>query len=634
MAESRDAESGALAQTEPFQLGEPKSVEQLLTAADTSTLVLAADADRYGAGQTLGEGGMGIVRLDQDRRVGRRVARKFLRRGDDAQSVKRFLREARIQGQLEHPAIPPVYDIGRAPDGGLYFTMKRLRGITMEQILAGLAKGDDALRERFPRRRLLSALLTVCDALAYAHARGVVHRDLKPANVMLGDYGEVWVLDWGIARLTDDADQSSPLLGEKVRPEAPEVSNGRLTTPGQVVGTVHYISPEQLEDRPLDGRADVFSLGMMLFEVLTLRRYRDNEGWMRLMTQLQEGDPARPSDVVPGIEPELDAICQRATAPDRSKRYGSVTELHAALDGFLAGERDADSRRASGTRIVKNAQKRLEECERAAGGDTRLLASARADAMHEALRALAVDTENADAKRLVGSLVERVTGDPPPAADEEVRRARARLRHEGMRAARLGLLSCVLPLPLMFLAGVRDWAPFIMGIYFLVAGIALTTERVAKGESQPRDGYVMAGLISCLIVLISGYLGPFVVVPTCGNAAAMLFAMHATRDERIRITAMLAFATIVPFAIDASGLVPAGFEFVGDTIVLHPRLVGIPPLDTVLVLLWVSASFTVVSAYIIGRMRDRMDDAERRLHVSVWHLRQLFPAAATVGDAR
>ncbi|MCZ7681650.1 MAG: serine/threonine protein kinase [Sandaracinaceae bacterium] len=157
---------------------------------------------RYVRGAVIGAGGMGEVRLDRDRRIGREVAVKRLHAalGGREDTQARFLREARVQGQLEHPAIVPVYDLGAGEDGELYFTMKRVRGRTLADILADLAHGDAEAKKRFGRRRLLSAFSQVCLAIDYAHARGVMHRDLKPGNVMLGDWGEVYVLDWGSRR--------------------------------------------------------------------------------------------------------------------------------------------------------------------------------------------------------------------------------------------------------------------------------------------------------------------------------------------------------------------------------------------------------------------------------------------------
>ena len=304
-----------------------------------------------------------------------------------------------------------------------------------------------------------------------------------------------------------------------------------------------------------------------------------------------------------------------------------------AIDAFLAGERDADARRTAAKRVIDAAKADLATRERESMTDALAASSARADAMHEALRALSLDPDHPEAQRFVQSLIDRVTVDPPPAAKEEASRARSRLRHEGMRTALWGMLSWLIPVPLIVFSGVRDWTMFGLGLALMFAGIALALDRLARGESRRYDGVVMATIIGCVVVLVSGYLGPFVVVPACGNAASMLFAMHATRTERVVTSMILCAAALLPFAIDASGLVTPGYEFVADTIVLHPRLIDIPRIPTTLGLVWVSGSFTVLSAFIVGRMRDRLDAAERRLHLSVWHLRQLFPAAATASEA-
>src|SRR5688572_17485566 len=164
---------------------------------------------RYELGRQIGEGGMGTVVLCSDRAIGRRVAMKLVR-GTASGPAKleddaRFLREARIQGQLEHPSIVPVYDVGRNDAGAAFFTMKRVGGVTLAEVIARLRAHDPEFVERFTLRRLLEAMGRVCLAIQFAHERGVLHRDLKPANVMLGEVGEVYVLDWGIARLLTDA---------------------------------------------------------------------------------------------------------------------------------------------------------------------------------------------------------------------------------------------------------------------------------------------------------------------------------------------------------------------------------------------------------------------------------------------
>src|SRR5262245_29222830 len=141
----------------------------------------------------------------------------------------RFLREACVQGQLEHPSIVPVYDLDRRPDGTLFFTMRRVRGRTLQEVLTALAEDDPAVRARYTQRELLTAFATVCLAIDYAHSRGVVHRDLKPANIMFGDFGEVYVLDWGVARLVTDTAPGPP--SQDGEPPA------RPSLTGQIMGT-------------------------------------------------------------------------------------------------------------------------------------------------------------------------------------------------------------------------------------------------------------------------------------------------------------------------------------------------------------------------------------------------------------
>src|SRR5581483_11045647 len=211
---------------------------------------------RYSTLSGLGEGGMGEVWLLRDAVIGRDVAMKSIKselRGDDLARA-RFLREARVQGQLEHPSIVPVYDLGIGPNGQPYFTMRRVRGRTL----------DELVRER---RLLLHTALTVmsrvCLAIEFAHAHGVFHRDIKPSNLMVGDWGEVYVLDWGVAKLSSKDD---PELESKVSLVADAID---ATTAGALVGTPGYMPPEQADGKPVDARSDVYALGATLFELLT-----------------------------------------------------------------------------------------------------------------------------------------------------------------------------------------------------------------------------------------------------------------------------------------------------------------------------------------------------------------------------
>src|SRR5690606_21829475 len=212
-------------------------------------------AERYRLRRLIGRGGMGEVHLAQDARVGRSVALKVMRPEDASypEAKARFLREARVQGQLEHPSIVPVYDLDHDDKGEVFFVMRRVAGVTLDQVIKGLRKDDPLMVERFSMRRLLSALQQVCLALDYAHTRGVIHRDIKPSNLILGEFGEVYVLDWGIAKVVGVADGDG-VVGD--------LTPGlEATRHGDVLGSIGYMAPEQLSaSSEVDPRADVYAL--------------------------------------------------------------------------------------------------------------------------------------------------------------------------------------------------------------------------------------------------------------------------------------------------------------------------------------------------------------------------------------
>lgn len=286
--------------------------------------------------EELGRGGAGRVVVARDRFLSRDVALKELHR-EITQNVKydtlhvrnlesRFLREARVTGQLEHPAIVPVYELGRRRDGTMYYTMRRVRGRTLAQALSDT-------RSLEGRLALVPDLLTACRAVAAAHHRSVVHRDLKPQNVMLGPHGETYVMDWGLARVIGRADRSKSTVQL-----APDLTGGRDLGP---VGTPSYMSPEQaLGDRDsLDARADVWGLGAMLFEILTGRApYLGRSPW-DVLAEVRSKPPPRVKSLVPTAPPELVAVCERALSWNKDQRYPNAGELAAELEDFLAGRK-------------------------------------------------------------------------------------------------------------------------------------------------------------------------------------------------------------------------------------------------------------------------------------------------------
>ncbi|MCA9598509.1 MAG: serine/threonine protein kinase [Myxococcales bacterium] len=288
-----------------------------------------ASRDRYQRRGVLGEGGMGRVERVLDSDLLREVAAKQLRPElrNDGRLLRQFLWEARVTAYLDHPNIVPVHDLGVSPTGHLYFTMKLVRGESLEAALEGLPSDEGALAT-VPRR--LRVFLQLCHAVAYAHAAGVLHRDLKPANVMLGAHGEVLVTDWGLA-----VPLPTP-AGDELRHHLPETSERSGS------GTPVYMSPEQAREEPLDERSDVYALGAILYELCELRRAVDGKTLAEILVKVSTGE-RRPTE---RASAPLAAVIDKAMASDRDRRYASVSALAADVEVALDG-RTPDAEAAS-----------------------------------------------------------------------------------------------------------------------------------------------------------------------------------------------------------------------------------------------------------------------------------------------
>jgi len=223
--------------------------------------------EKYAVEAPIGRGGMGEVFLVMDRDLRRQVAMKILRPdvATGREARLHFLAEAQATSQLEHPGIPPVHDIGVAKDGRIYFTMKLVRGRTLREIVHDLLLKRREVQVEYTLHKLVTILERICETMHFAHERGVIHRDLKPENVMLGDYGEVHVMDWGLAKVEGVPD--SDLEGV----ETARTAEGNDTLHGTILGTPAYMSPEQALGEPLDRRTDIYAVGCVLYEVLTLQ---------------------------------------------------------------------------------------------------------------------------------------------------------------------------------------------------------------------------------------------------------------------------------------------------------------------------------------------------------------------------
>ena len=294
-----------------------KALDRLRDAADLPNLA----GTRYSLIERVARGGMGVVYAAEDEKLGRRVALKVLDTPDrGAEMARRLIREAQVLARLEHPGIVPVHEVGTLEDGRVFYTMKFVEGQRLDDYIRSVQSGSDRLR----------VFLRICDAVAFAHARGVLHRDLKPANVMVGPFGEVLVLDWGLAKILRDpvtagteSDPEATILHEPNQPssggDTTEIS--AVTGHGTVMGTPGYMSPEQARghNEHLDERSDIFSLGAML----------------RFL--LKEDSSAAPAEPGRNLDKSLEAICAKALAANPESRYASVTQLAADVSRHLDG---------------------------------------------------------------------------------------------------------------------------------------------------------------------------------------------------------------------------------------------------------------------------------------------------------
>ncbi|MCY3019351.1 MAG: protein kinase [Planctomycetota bacterium] len=356
--------------------GLPRPVERKIEAA----IKPSATDEKYIVEGEIARGGMGVILKAADRDIRRPVAMKVMLDAKSPKDKARFVEEAQVTGQLEHPNIVPIHELGIDAEGRLFFTMKLVKGKSLGDVLKALKKNDPKAEQDYPLGRLLNAFINICNAMAFAHAKGVVHRDLKPANIMLGDYGEVLVMDWGLAKVvahfaklrnepgdkavkpehnlakcatdqppiassqqsvagsgTDSRDEQLRRVVSSVRDEA----GGQLTMDGTIIGTPHYMPPEQADGKieEIDARSDIYSLGAMLYEILTLTTPCDGKGIFALIKNVSEGNITPPDQRAPkrNIPKELSAITMKALARRKEDRYQRVEDLRRDIELFIEG---------------------------------------------------------------------------------------------------------------------------------------------------------------------------------------------------------------------------------------------------------------------------------------------------------
>jgi len=284
---------------------------------------ISNDFAKYTRFKELNSGGKAVLYSCFDTNLGREVVLKKLRPEfqDDKVELRRLLREAKITAQLQHPATPPLYELGKDDQGAWYFAMKKIAGYTLFEIIVSLAKRQQQAESHFTLTRLLGIFIQIGDAVQFAHLRGIIHRDIKPENIIIGMFGEVNLIDWGVAKVWgmpyDDSDESHAHLRG---------------------GTPLYMSPEQvLGHRPVDERSDIFSMGIVLYEMLAQREpFRGREKRETFDNIINE-EPTPPSVAAPHrrIPAALDQVCLKAMKKDPADRYQSMRLMVNDVESFL-----------------------------------------------------------------------------------------------------------------------------------------------------------------------------------------------------------------------------------------------------------------------------------------------------------
>ncbi|MBA3455518.1 MAG: serine/threonine protein kinase [Deltaproteobacteria bacterium] len=556
---------------------------------------IAVPGERYQIGDMLGRGGMGEVVEAEDAQIGRAVAIKRMRAvAPSEKQIARFMREARIQGRLEHPAIVPVHELGRDADGRPYFAMKKLSGTTLAAILKDKTT-------KVPRQRLLRALADVCLAVELAHTRGFIHRDLKPDNIMLGDFGETYVLDWGVAKVTGEEDVASASVDEAEL----------VTAAGVLVGTPGYMAPEQVKGlTDIDPRADVYALGSVLFEILAGERLHppSRDAAMASTTKNAATHPSkrRPDAEIP---PELDELTFAATRLDRDERIATARELGERIQQYLDGDRDLALRRSLAKTHYDQAI-------------VAFAANDRSKAMREAGRALALDPT----LHAAGELITRMMLEPPKILPPEVKKAfdseSADVVRRTINFAALATASYLVFVPLLAIFG--NAPPLSLLILTVVAGASVVMMLWMRkpGHAVAAVPVMIANL--ALIVLIARIGSPFLLAPGLAAVTAIGFMTgpaYAKRQASL-VVVLTALAVIGPWILEQLGVFASTITVFDGGVTLHTSIISGMASFSVMMITY-TASIIISGVVITRGMRQAERTARQHMHLQAWQLRQL-----------
>ncbi|MBV8761931.1 MAG: serine/threonine protein kinase [Deltaproteobacteria bacterium] len=522
-----------------------------LIADDPTTL-----SGQYALGELIGKGGVGEVYVAFDKKMGRDVAMKRLRTSvPDEAEVARFLREARIQARLEHPAIAPVYELAKDDEGRPYFTMKRLAGKALNELI-GIAT----------RERMLRAFADVCRAIDYAHSRGVVHCDLKPSNIMLGEFGEVYVIDWGVARELDDHDALERIPEEDV-----------------LLGTPKYMAPEQRYTAHVEPPADIYALGKILGEIL---------------------GEARPL--------ELDALCAQMlnVVPEKRPTARACADR---IEQYMDGDRDLARRRALAEELLTFARSAHSR-------------NARGDAMRGASQALALDPRCTGAAELVTTLMLQPPPEPPPALQAALDDSDRTDVSRHAKAALPGYLLIAALLPCVVFTRVLAW-PVVIGAGVAALAMALAAYRLMREPERSWRWMVAYGIGNAVIVVMLARLaGPFTFVPALVSfVTASVITYPAFLERPAVLLATMLGGWLLPIGLEVAHILPATWTIDHTGLAIHGGAIALDSSAAIGLMIVASLAAVVmagVQSTVLGRAHRK---AQHQLVAQAWQLRQLLP---------
>jgi serine/threonine-protein kinase len=556
----------------------------------------------YKLGHTIGRGGMGEVLAAHDTRIGRDVAIKRMRNHTpNKEAVSRFLREARIQARLDHPAIVPVHELGVDDNNRPFFTMKRCAGKTLARMIAD---GE-------PFHRLLRAFVDVCLAIDFAHARGVVHRDLKPANIICGDYGEVYVLDWGVARVLADGPDAEASASIQPESETPDPEDS--TKSGALLGTPGYIPPEQIEGIPPAPPADVYSLGCILFEILACEPLHPRgEPAIGRTLSTPQARPAvrRPDRAIP---PELDEACFDALA-ERPGDRPTARELADRVQDYLDGDRDLERRRTLAAQQLVFAKTAIESND----------ADARITALRAAGRAIALDPEALGAAEFVSAILLEPPKEMPAELEQSLDEHEKRINRDRSKKAIFAYSTIFALLPLTLFLEVKNWP--VVGAFFgcVALGIAASVQNYRVGRPSVA---VTLTVNLALALLFTRVAGPFVLTPLVIAGLLVGLTQISWLNERIWVVVgWTAVAVMLPIIFEWVDLLPNTWAISDGSMIIQSDVIRTHGLFEELCLVFTSLLFTIVIGIFALTVNRRRRRSQRALFIHAWHLRQLVPA--------